>query len=499
MVDLSTAPPAVGITPKALAGFGASLNGDLHLPGTARYTELTTPWNVAVHNAPAAVVEAHDARDVVAAVALARTAGLQVSVQSTGHGASEYARPTLQISTTAMNELSISPDGVACCGPGVVWSQVIARAAPLGFAGLAGSAPDVGVVGFLTGGGLGPVARTYGVSADYVTALYVVTGDAQVRWVTCTENPDLFWGLRGGKGALGVVTGVEFDLVPLPKLLGGCLYFDGADAPAVLRAWREWTANLPEQTTSSIAIMRLPAMPAVPAPLADKTTVAVRFAWVGDPAEGRRVLADIACAGRQVFGGVATMPYADIGMIHNDPVDPMPVCESSTLLQHLSPETIDTLLQLTGPEAKCPQVIVELRHLGGAISRSQGGASAFSHRDAAYALTTIGLDIPPVAETTRRHASALLTAIAPWSDGSCLPNFAATTDPTEVARKYDSATLTRLARLAAAYDPDQVIAAAEPIRIAANLRLNTRSDSVPAADHAPPGIDPLPSTLIHQT
>lgn len=385
MVDLSTAASVPYAPDGRFADLAACLTGRIHLPGTARYTELATPWNVAVPNTPVAVVEVHSAADVAATVVHARRAGLRVSAQATGHGAAAYAEPVLQISTTAMDEFSISSAGTVRCGPGVVWTQIIERAAPLGFAGLTGSAPGVGVVGFLTGGGVGPLARSYGLSADYVTAFDVVTGDGLLRRATTTENPDLFWGLRGGKGALGIVTGVEFDLVPATELLGGCLYFDGADVPAVLQAWRDWSVNLPEEANSSVAILRLPPLPMVPAPLAGTITVAVRFAWVGDVAEGRRVWAGMAGAGRQIFGGVDIMSHSDIGRIHNDPDDPMPAYESSILLQDLTAESVDAVLALAGPGSECPQVIVELRHLGGAISRAPQDACAFSHRSAACA------------------------------------------------------------------------------------------------------------------
>ncbi|WP_375477438.1 FAD-binding oxidoreductase [uncultured Jatrophihabitans sp.] len=452
-----------------LESLAAGLAGSLHLPGSPGYEALAQPWNVAVADRPVAVVVAHSAGDVVAGVQYAAEHGVQVSVQATGHGAVEYAKPTVQINTAALRELTISASGAARAGAGLTWAEVIDASAPLGFAALAGSAPGVGVVGFLTGGGIGPVARTYGVSADYVTAFDVVTGDGVLRRATATENPALFWGLRGGKGALGIVTAVEFDLVPLAQLLGGCLFFDGADTAPVLHAWAEWTATLPEQATSSVAIVRLPPMPGVPAPLAGTVAVAVRFAWVGDPDEGRRVLAAIESAGRVVFGGVGVMPYAAIGMIHSDPVDPMPSYDAGTLLHSLPAEAIDTIVALAGPGAECPQVIVELRHLGGAIAREQGGASAFSHRDAAYSFLTIGIAAPPVANATREHAAAALDALARWSDGACLPNFHTSGDPVQFARKYDDATLERLASLTEAYDPSGVIAFGAIVRAAAEL------------------------------
>ena len=163
------------------------------------------------------------------------------------------------------------------------------------------------------------------------------------------------------------------------------------------------------------------------------------------------------------------MPYSAVGMIHNDPVDPMPTHEGATLLRDLPVEAVETLLALAGPQAPSPQVIVELRHLGGAIARRPEHASAFSYRDAAYSLMTIGIAAPPVLAATAADSAALFAAMQPWSTGQCLPNFASSADPAQVRRKYDAETLARLASLSAAYDPHGVLSAGAPVRAAADL------------------------------
>ncbi|TQS42250.1 FAD-binding oxidoreductase [Cryptosporangium phraense] len=457
MTELTTAAPLHEL----------SIAGRVLLPGRPGYAELATPWNVAVVNEPIAVVEVLDAADVVATVRFAAAHGLEVSVQATGHGAVRTERPTLLVHTGRLTDLTIDADGIARAGAGVRWGQVLEAGAPRGLAGLAGSAPNVGVVGFLTGGGIGPVVRTFGVSSDLVTAFEVVTGDGEFRRVTADENPALFWGLRGGKGALGIVTAVEFQLVEVAELFGGCVYFEGRDAEAIAHAWARWTDDLPEAASSSLAIVQMPAMPGVPEPLAGRTTVALRFAWVGDPAEGSRVVEPMLGLGTIVLGGMGVLPYSAIGAIHADPVDPMPTHEESGLLRELPAEAIEALMGLL---ADSPQIIVELRHLGGAFARANDHApSAFGHRDAAYNLVTIGLGVPPVVAAAAAHGTALLAALGPWTTGGCLPNFTASADPSIVRRKYDDETLTRLATLATTYDPHGVIAAAHPIHAACLL------------------------------
>ncbi|WP_242425032.1 FAD-binding oxidoreductase, partial [Frankia sp. EI5c] len=317
-----------------LADLAAAISGEVLLPGSDAYAQAATPWNVAVVSAPVAVVAVAEAADVVAAVRFADVHDLDIEVRATGHGAvAQGGRPTLLIRTDRLAEIVINPvTRQARVGAGVRWQQVLDAAAPHGFGALAGSAPHVGVVGYLTGGGVSPVGRTFGYGSDLVTAIEVVTADGELRRATATENSSLFWALRGGKGALGVVTAVEFELLDVSHFYGGCLYFDGADAERIVPAWRAWSASLPEQASTSLAILRLPAMPAVPPPLAGRCTVAIRFAWIGDPAEGERVAGPMAAVAPVIFGGLEVLPFGALGMIHADPVDPMPVHERSVLL-----------------------------------------------------------------------------------------------------------------------------------------------------------------------
>ena len=398
-------------------------------------------------------------------VRYAAGAGLAVAVQATGHGAYPIDQPSLLVLTHRLDEVTVDPEAqTARIGAGVRWAAVIEAVAAHGLAALAGSSPTVGVVGYLTGGGFGPVSRTFGWASDRVTAFEVVTGDGELRRATPTENPDLFWGLRGGKGALGIVTAVETDLVPLTEIYAGCLYFDGVDAAVVVRTWAEWAPALPAEGSTSLAIFRMPDQPDLPPPLAGRTTVAVRYAWVGDPKEGERAAAPITGVAPVILGGVGVMPYAAIGTIHADPVDPMPGHEGAGLLHGLPPAAVETLLSLAGPDADCPQVMVELRLLGGALATEPPHPSALCHRSEAFSLASIGVGVPPVVARVKAHSEALQRAMQPWSSGGVLPNYASTSDPQEVARRYDEATWARLATVSQRYDPQGVLVAGAPFR-----------------------------------
>lgn len=434
------------------------------LPGEPGY-ERCLPWNVAAAVTPAAVVLATSPEDVAGTLRFAAAHGFTVTVQATGHGAIGVGPDTILVQTSAMKHCTVDvPNRTARVGAGARWQDVLDAATPHGLAPLCGSAPGVGVVGYLTGGGIGPLVRTVGLSSDHVRAFDVVTGEGRLLRATPDENADLFWGLRGGKATLGIVTVVEIDLLPIAEFYGGAVYFDGADAEAVLHAWGSWAPGLPETVNTSIAVQQLPPLPGVPEPLAGRMTVAVRYTAVGDFAEAERLLAPMRAVATPLMDTVGVLPYAAIGMVHADPVDPMPVNENHTLLSALPAETIDALLAVAGQGSGSPQVIVELRLLGGALAREPRQRSAFCHRDAQFALTVIGALIPEIAPIVVEHAAGVVAALAPWSTGGQLPNFGPSGDPARPSRVYNEDTRHWLAALADRYDPARVLATGQVIR-----------------------------------
>ncbi|MBX7446490.1 FAD-binding oxidoreductase [Mycolicibacterium sp. 3033] len=440
------------------------VNTHVALPGEPGY-ERCMPWNVAAAITPAAVVLATTPEDVAGTVRFAAEHGFTVTVQSTGHGAVGVGDETILVQTSAIKHCEIDVlNRTARVGAGARWQDVIAAAAPHGLAPLCGSSPSVGVVGFLTGCGIGPLVRTVGLSSDHVVAFDVVTGSGQLVRATPQENADLFWGLRGGKATLGIVTTVEIELPYIPEFYGGAVYFDGSDAAAVLHAWRSWSAGLPETVNTSIAIQQLPPLPGVPEPLAGRMTVAVRYTAVGDFAEAERLLAPMRAIATPLLDSVAVLPYAAIGAVHADPVDPMPVIEDQALLSELPVGAVDALLAVAGPGSGSPQVIVELRMLGGAFARPAAHRSAFCHRNAAYALTVIGAPMPDTATMVAEHAAAVAAAVAPWSTGGQMPNFAPSYDPARPSRVYNDDTRHWLAALADRYDPARVLATGQVVR-----------------------------------
>jgi len=463
-VTSTLTPTAVPPQRVALDALRAVVSGVVAEPHEDAYAEHATPWNLAVAMAPTAVVAVRTAEDVVATVRFASDHGLTVGVQATGHAPVSALAGHLLISTRALDEVTVhAEERWARVGAGVKWGRVVEAAAPHGLAPLNGSTGDVGVVGYLTGGGVGPMVRTFGCASDTVRAFEVVTGDGALRRVTPTEHPDLFFALRGGKGVGGIVTAVEIDLLPVPQFYGGALYFDGADAPAVVDRWRTWSAALPEAGTSSFVLLQLPPLPFVPPPLAGRLTIGVRFLWTGDAEEGARHLAALREVAPVVLDDTGVKPYAAVDSVHADPVDPMPVVDRSIMLREFTAETAQVLLERTGPAATSPLVIVEVRQLDGALTRPGQHPSAFVHRHGDYNVLTIGMAFGPAVP---EYTDALFAALAPWDSGRVMPNFVPAHDAASARRAYDEATLQRLAEVAETYDPAGVLAGAAYARAA---------------------------------
>jgi FAD/FMN-containing dehydrogenase len=448
MTIAQTGPAAV-----PFAELDALTIGAVAVPGDKAYDALVSPWNLAVPVQPAAVLAAFDAWDVVEAVQFAGRHGIRVTPQATGHGPMAALTTDLLVTTKDLDEVVIHPEeGWARAGAGVKWLKVVEAAAPYGLAPLSGSITDVGIVGYTTGGGLGPMARTHGLAIDKVRAIEVVTGDGVLRRVTPTDDPELFFALRGGKGMLGIVTAIEFDLVDQPSFYGGSMWFDGADAPAVIDAWRAWSAELPEEGTTSFALFQLPDMEGVPPMLAGRLTLSVRYVWTGSAEDGERWFAPMRAAAPVILDDVSDKPYTAIDSVHTDPLDPTPAFEAADVLADFPAEAASALLELTGPGVPSPQILVEVRQLGGAFARPGAHPAAFASRDAAYSLLVVGIaEIPGVED----HAAAILDAMAPWVGGHRLPNFTFT--PEEYVDAYDEVTLARLRRARRTYDPDGVL------------------------------------------
>ncbi|MGY1810729.1 FAD-binding oxidoreductase [Blastococcus sp. SYSU D00669] len=425
--------------------------------GDPALADEVTPFVTTHTPLPAVVVGATSADDVAAAVGWARERGLGVAVQATGHGLVEDLAGAVLVTTKRMDDVVVDPAArTARVGAGARWRQVIDAAAPHGLAPLSGSSSGVGVVGYTTGGGLGVLARKYGFAADLVRRAEVVTADGAVRTVDADTDPELFWALRGGKGSFGIVTALEFDLVPVATLYGGCIFFPGAAAAAVLHAYREWVATVPEETTSSVAILRLPPDPSLPPPLQGQTVVHLRIAHLGSADEGAALLAPMRAAAPSIVDTVAEMPYAAVDSIHMDPTTPMPAFDRGLTLRELTAETVDALLAAAGPDVELPLAMAEIRHLGGALSRPAAVPNAVAGRDAAFSAWVLGPMFPPLVDVVPAIVESVVDRLRPWAARGALLNFLGAAGPQEVGTLWGDGDLERLIAVKRRVDPEDV-------------------------------------------
>jgi hypothetical protein len=446
--------PRGGELVDALKGLAVVVAGPVLLPGDPGYQAELAGYNAAVRQAPLAVVGVTSVADVSEAVRFAASHGLPIAVQSTGHAPMRPAEAALLISTRRLGGVEIDPEAwTARVGAGVRWSSVVEAAAPYGLAPLNGATPSVGVIGYLTGGGIGPLARSYGYAADHVRSLEIVTPDGMARTANPQDNADLFWAVRGGKGNFGVVTSVVIDLFPVRTLFGGGIYFPGEAAPAVLTAYREWVRTVPEAMTSSVALLRLAPDPNLPPPLQGEFVVHLRIAFNGSAVDGERLVAPLRQVAPIVIDTVGEMPYSAVGTIHNDPPGPIPFYDTSTQLADLTADAVDAVLRLAGPGVDTSITLVEIRHLGGALVREPQQPNAVGGRDAGFLVYACSI-VPPeeAAQAVAAHR-ALLSALAPWKAGQALLNFTTSGSPELVAAAFGAQTHARLLELKAKYDP----------------------------------------------
>ncbi|GAB2577520.1 oxidoreductase [Paractinoplanes abujensis] len=378
-------------------------------PGDPGYDTYRKALNPALDPRPARIVRAGRAHDVREAVSAARTAGLPLAVQATGHGTHVAHDGALLLHTGAMTSVLIDPGRrVARVAPGARWRDVLAASAPFGLAPLSGSSPDVGVTGYTLGGGLGWLARAHGLAADSVLSARIVTADGELR----TAGPDLLWALRGGGGSFGVVTSLEFRLHPVADVFAGTVTFPRERAADTLAFYRKWIDRIPDTLSTAIV-------------LGNDNTMTIKALYAGDAPTGARLLAPLwRTAGTAVSDTMTVVPYAQAAMGGTS-------ARTFDQVPHLGD---DLITALTGE----PGCTVEIRHWGGRIARDTGAAA---HRDAPLSVI---LDRVPTPATR--------AALARTGRGTSFLNFLS--DPTRTASAFTAANWTRLREIKAAYDPD---------------------------------------------
>jgi hypothetical protein len=428
----------------------------------ADYDDARRAWNLTVNHRPVGVVMATHALDIVKAIQFARKEKLTVSVQSTGHGT---VRPAsggdLLVNTAGMVRVQVDAAArTAWIEAGAKWKDVLERTQAVGLAPLLGSAPHVGAVGYTLGGGLGWLARKYGAAADSVRHFEVVTADGKLRRASETENPDLFWGLRGGSGNLAVVTGMEINLYPVTTVYGGSLIYPVEMAGEVFPRYRDWISSAPDELTSSVAVMNFPPIPPVPEPLRGQSFVMVRGCYCGPVDQGEALIQPWRDWRSPVIDAFKAMPFSQVATISNDPVDPLPALSTGAWLRALSDDAIATLLGYAIPgDNPSPLLVVEVRHIAGTVATASSPLSAYSSQGWELLLQLVGITPTPEAYNhVARLTGQVKAELGPALSGAIYMNLVEGDESRRrVKDGFTPQAYRRLLALKSTFDPDNLL------------------------------------------
>jgi len=438
------------------------------MPHDESWDEARLAWNLAVDQQPAAVALPESARDVGAIVRWARERGLRVAPQGTGHNAHPLGSlaHTVLLKTERMRGVAIDARAQrARVEAGVLWAEVTEAAAQHGLAALAGSSPDVGVVGYTLGGGISWLSRRYGLAANSVTAIELVNAEGESVRADADQNADLFWALRGGGGSFGVVTALEFALYPITDVHAGVLFFPLERGAEVLRAWRRWVDTVPDEVTSVGRFLQFPPVPALPEHLRGQSFAVIEAASLLGQDASDELLRPLRELGPRL-DTFATIPAHALDRLHMDPEHPVPGAGDGMVLSDLNDAAIDALVQTAGAGSHSPLFSVELRHAGGALARKVPGGGAVSSVNGRFLLFAVGMAPTPEAGTAvKAQVELVQNALAPWDAGRAYSNFATKRERGE--RLFGDLTYRRLQTVKATVDPDDVFRSNHPVRLPA--------------------------------
>lgn len=436
---------------------------DVLKPQSDDYDRNRGAFNVLLRQEPAAIVTPRTPGDVIDAIEYAKAEDLRIGAQRTGHAAEPLGDlgDTVLVRTTALNTVSIDAERrIARVGSGALWGDLVPKASEIGLAACHGSSPTVGIVGYSLGGGVGWYGRKHGLQCNRVTAVELVDASGTERRVDATSDPELFWALRGAGGDFGIVTALEFELLPVSEVFAGALFFPLERAGEVFHAWHELTRTAPDEVTSVARVLNFPPLPEIPEPMRGNSFAVVEAVALLPAAEATEVLAPLRDLGATMDTFTA-QPPAGISGLHMDPPEPSPYVGRGMLLSDLPDEGIDALIDAVGPGSGTQLLSVEMRHDGGAMSRDGVDHGAMSSLPGEFLL--FGVNIVPVPEAmapSKTWLGAMVDAMRPWDAGRYL-NFSDEIEDIAVAFPPD--TVERLRAAKSKYDPENLFHANHPV------------------------------------
>ena len=436
--------------------------GQLITTDHADYDTARALWNGAVDRYPRLIARCCGTADAAAAVRFARDHDLEIAVRGGGHNVAGTAEcdDGIVIDLSAMRAVLIDPaDRSAWVQGGALWGDVDHETQAHGLATTGGIVSHTGVAGVTLGGGIGYLMRRYGLAVDNLLAAEVVTVEGNIVRASAEEHPDLFWAVRGGGGNFGVVTSFRFALHPVgPTVVAGPVFWAADDTTDVLRFYRDFVAEAPDELGTVVRLGTVPPLPAIPEELHWRPALAVATCYAGAVEAGERAVRALRRHGTPLVDLIAPTPYLeqqcaiDLTVQHG-----WHYYWKSTNLADLSDDTIAVVAD-HAYAARSPRSCVVMFHLGGAVARVPHNAAAYAGRDVAHNIVIEGVWLPDesgeyaAAETA--WAQGFLQALEPHRAGSVYVNFLDSDETDRIREAYGDHHYRRLAEVKAKYDPD---------------------------------------------
>ena len=425
------------------------------------YEDVRRIWNAAIGKRPAVFARCTGTSDVVAALRFAREHDLEIAVRGGGHNVAGTALTDggMVIDFQLMKGIRVNPKQHRLLAqPGLRLGDVDHETQAFGLALVSGINSETGIAGLTLGGGIGWLMRKYGLTIDHLVRADVVTPEGNLLEASAEENPELFWALRGGGGNFGIVTAFEFNLVPLgPEVYGGTILYAAEEAGEVLRRYRDWAAAAPEEVTT-ILVLRRNSFPWAPPELLGNPILSIGALYSGSAEDGERALAPLLRFGRVLASSVRAKPFTDHQQMWDasSPAGRLYYWKSH-YLRGLSDAAVDVIAGQAW-RFSSPFSFTLLSHMGGAIRRRSEEETAFTGRDAEFAINiNCAATEPHLYDTDRAWVREWFDALEPHSTGGVYVNFIADEDSERVRAAYGQSKYERLAELKARYDPKNVL------------------------------------------
>jgi FAD/FMN-containing dehydrogenase len=441
--------------------------GEILLPGNAGYDAARSVWNAMIDKRPAVIARCATTADVVRGVNFARDNRQVLAIRGGGHNiaGSAVCDGGIVVDLSLMKAAEVAPDARrVTIGAGATLADLDAATQAHGLATPVGINSTTGIAGLTLGGGFGWLSRRYGLTVDNLESAEVVTAAGEVIRASATDHPDLFWALRGGGGNFGVVTRFEFRLHPVgPDLLSGLIVYPFADAKSVLRQYRDFALDAPDELTVWVVMRKAPPLPFLPAAVHGREVVVLALLHAGDPDEGKAIIEPLHRFGTPAGAHVGVQPYA----AWQQAFDPLlaPGARNywkshnfRTLDDGLLDVLIDSVRTLPSPDCE-----VFIASLGGATSRQRPDSSAYGQRDAQFTMNVHGRwEHPADDERGINWARRLFKAAAPFASGGVYVNFMTADEGDRVRAAYGD-NYERLVRVKQQYDPGNLFRANQNI------------------------------------